>query len=46
MTVAILGAITVVIGFGAGPVMEYAGAAAEQLVEAPAYLQLLSAEVN
>ena len=33
--------ITVAIGLGAGPVMEYAMAASRQLIEAPAYLQLL-----
>src|SRR5690606_41990402 len=41
-TVAGLAAITVMIGLGAGPVMDYAIAASTQLIEAPAYLQLLN----
>lgn len=41
-TVAALAAITVMIGLGAGPVMNYAIAASTQLIEAPAYLQLLN----
>ncbi len=41
LTMIVLAVITVLIGFGAGPVMEYAVASAEQLVEAPAYLQLI-----
>lgn len=41
-TVAVLALITVMIGLGAGPVMNYAIAASAQLIEAPAYLQLLN----
>ncbi len=40
-TAGVLALITVAIGLGAGPVMEYAMAASRQLIEAPAYLQLL-----
>ncbi|MBQ0743999.1 MAG: Na+/H+ antiporter subunit D [Pseudomonas sp.] len=40
VTVTVLALITVAIGLGAGPVMEYAMAASAQLIEAPAYLQL------
>ncbi|TVP88984.1 MAG: Na+/H+ antiporter subunit D [Pseudomonadaceae bacterium] len=46
VTVGVLGAMTVAIGLAAGPIMEYLQAAAEQLIDAPAYLQLLPAEVN
>ena len=46
LTVGVLGAITVTIGIAAGPVMDYAVAAAAQLVDAPAYLQLISPEVD
>ncbi len=42
VTVSVLALITVAIGLGAGPVMEYAMAASIQLIEAPAYLQLLN----
>lgn len=41
-TAAVLALITVMIGLGAGPVMNYAIAASAQLIEAPAYLQLLN----
>lgn len=40
-TVAVLAVITVAVGLGAGPAMEYAWAASEQLTEATVYLQLL-----
>ncbi|PKM31800.1 MAG: Na+/H+ antiporter subunit D [Gammaproteobacteria bacterium HGW-Gammaproteobacteria-11] len=46
VTVAALGLITLVIGLGAGPVMDYAMAASTQLIEAPGYLQLIDREVN
>lgn len=44
ITVAALALITVAIGLGAGPVMDYAMAASTQLIEAPAYLQLLDGQ--
>lgn len=44
ITVGVLALITVAIGLGAGPVMEYAMAASAQLIEAPAYLQLLEGQ--
>ena len=43
-TVAVLAMITVVIGFAAGPVMDYAMAAADQLTEAPGHLALIVRE--
>ena len=46
VTVAVLGLITIVIGLGAGPVMDYAMAASTQLVEAPGYLQLIDRGAN